>query len=53
MIPMEGKVWKSIIVMSTNDKEDWSLPYFEKSYEDATNAVGGVKIFDDHIQRRI
>ena len=47
MIPLEGKVWKADISPKSNDQ--WSLPFFEKSYDDAIKAVGGIQIFDGKI----
>ena len=49
MTPLEGKVWKSYIVTEPGSSEEWSLPYFEKSYDDAITKVGGVKVFDGEI----
>ena len=49
MTPLEGKVWKSYIVTQPGSTEEWSLPYFEKSYDDAITKVGGVKVFDGEI----
>lgn len=51
MTPIEGKIWKSSIVMAQDSKENWSLPFFEKSYDDAIKAVGGVKIFDGKVSQ--
>ncbi|EPR68475.1 OmpA family protein [Cyclobacterium qasimii] len=49
MTALEGKVWKSSIVKTDESDEDWSLPYFENSYDNAITAIGGVKIFDGEI----
>jgi outer membrane protein OmpA-like peptidoglycan-associated protein len=49
MVPLEGRVWKSYL--SPARGEEWSLPFFEKSYDEAIKAVGGVKIFDGEISR--
>ncbi len=49
MTPVEGKLWKSNIVMKPGSSDEWSLPYFEKSYDEAIKAVGGVKVFDGEI----
>lgn len=49
MTPIEGKVYKINVETEKTNEEDWSLPYFEKSYDDAITAVGGVKIFDGEI----
>lgn len=49
MTPLEGRVWKSYIVMQSGNTNEWSLPYFEKSYDEAIRNVGGVKIFDGTI----
>ncbi len=35
MIPIEGKVWKTYVVNEKSNTEEWSLPYFLKSYDDA------------------
>lgn len=51
MTPIEGKVWKSFIEMEAGNTDEWSLPYFEKSYDEAIKAVGGVKIFDGEISK--
>lgn len=51
MTPLEGSVWKSNIVMQRDNTDEWSLPYFEKSYDEAIKAVGGVKIFDGEITK--
>lgn len=51
MTPIEGKVWKADFRVSANSEEDWSLPYFQKSYDDAITAVGGVKIYDGKVPR--
>ncbi|GAB3794774.1 hypothetical protein GCM10028819_09530 [Spirosoma humi] len=49
MTPLEGKVWKSYIVTQSGNTDEWSLPYFEKSYDEAIKSVGGVKVFDGQI----
>ncbi|HFK5545477.1 TPA: OmpA family protein [Elizabethkingia anophelis] len=49
MTPFEGKVWKANVVVKEGSSEQWTLPYFEKSFDEAITAVGGVKIFDGHI----
>lgn len=51
MTSMEGKVWKSFITKSRDNKEEWSPLYFEKSYDDAITKAGGVKIFDGKVSR--
>lgn len=51
MTPLEGRVWKSYIVTKPGSTEEWSQPYFEKSYDDAITKVGGVKIFDGEITK--
>jgi len=51
MTPLEGNVWKSNIIMERGNTDDWSLPYFEKSYDEAIRAAGGVKIFDGEISK--
>lgn len=50
-IPIEGKSWKSYIVKAQNSQNDWSLPYFLKSYDAAVIAVGGVKIYDGKVSK--
>lgn len=52
MTPMEGKVWKSYIVKAEDSDEDWSLPYFLKSYDEAITSYGGVKIFDGKVSQQ-
>lgn len=52
MTPIEGKVWKTYVVNEKSNKEDWSLPYFLKSYDDAITKVGGVKIFDGKVSQQ-
>ena len=49
MTPVEGKLWKSNIVVKSGSSDEWSLPYFEKSYDEAIKAAGGVKVFDGEI----
>lgn len=49
MTPVEGKLWKSNIVVKPGTSDEWSLPYFEKSYDEAIKAAGGVKVFDGQI----
>jgi len=51
MIPIEGKVWKSYIVKAENSEEDWSLPYFLKSYDEAITSNGGVKIYEGRVAK--
>ena len=52
MAPIEGKVWKTYIINGKSNTEDWSLPYFLKSYDDAITKVGGVKIFDGKVSQQ-
>lgn len=52
MTPIEGKVWKTYVVNEKSNKEEWSLPYFLKSYDDAITKVGGVKIFDGKVSQQ-
>ncbi|MET0466350.1 MAG: OmpA family protein [Chitinophagaceae bacterium] len=47
MIPLEGRVWKANV--SEENTGDWSEAFFNKSYDDAIKAAGGVKIFDGTI----
>lgn len=51
LTPIEGKVWSTSVIMDKNSQEQLSLAYFEKSYDDAITAVGGVKIFDGKISK--
>lgn len=51
MTPLEGRVWKTNVTMERGSTDAWSLPYFEKSYDEAIKAVGGVKIYDGGISR--
>ncbi|MEN7550002.1 OmpA family protein [Rapidithrix thailandica] len=46
MTPLEGRVWKADLRAKSGNYEDWSLAYFEKSYDEAIKALGGVKVFD-------
>ena len=52
MTPIEGKVWKTYVVNEKSNTEDWSLPYFLKSYDEAITKVGGVKIFDGKVSQQ-
>lgn len=52
MTPVEGKVWKSYIVKAKDTEEDWSLPYFLKSFDEAITSNGGVKIFDGKVSKQ-
>lgn len=49
MVPLEGRIWKSNIIEIKQG--EWSLPFFEKSYDEAIKAAGGVKIFDGLITK--
>ncbi len=49
MTPFEGRVWKSYVTTKSGNYDDWSLIFFEKSYDEAIKAVGGVKVFDGEI----
>lgn len=49
MVPLEGRIWKSNV--SEIKQGEWSLPFFEKSYDEAIKAAGGVKIFDGSISK--
>lgn len=51
MTPIEGKVWKANVTTKSGNYDDWSLPFFEKSYDEAIKAVGGVSIFDGMIAK--
>lgn len=51
MQPIEGKVWKASLVGKTGTSDSWSLIYFEKSYDEAIKAVGGVKIFEGKVSQ--
>ena len=46
---VEGKSWKAGIEGATGVSDSWSLPYFEKSYDEAIKAVGGVKIYEGKV----
>lgn len=48
MTRIEGKVWKSNII-SSEGYDSWSLPFFQKSYDEAILAAGGVKILDGKV----
>jgi len=48
---IEGKVWGSSIVVQRKSGESWSFHYFQKSYDDAIKAVGGIKIFDGRVSK--
>ncbi len=50
LIPVEGKVWMGNLVAKSGT--DWSDAWFEKSYNDAIVAAGGVKIYDGRITRK-
>lgn len=52
MTPIEGKVWKTYVVNEKNNTEEWSLPYFLKSYDEAITKAGGVKIFDAKVSQK-
>ncbi len=52
MTPIEGKVWKTYVVNEKNNTEEWSLPYFLKSYDEAITKAGGVKIFDGKVSQQ-
>lgn len=49
MTPLQGRVWKTYVSSTDDNGNEWSLPYFFKSYDEAIKAVGGVKIFDGEI----
>lgn len=49
MTPLQGRVWKTYVSSTDDNGNEWSLPYFFKSYDEAIMAVGGVKIFDGEI----
>lgn len=51
MAPIEGMVWKSN-VSSKSGMDSWSLPFFEKSYDEAILNAGGVKIFDGKVSQK-
>ncbi len=51
MQSVEGKVWKASLVGKTGSSDSWSLAYFEKSYDEAIKAVGGVKIFEGKVSQ--
>lgn len=48
MLAFEGRIWKAHVTSKeTNDQ--WSDLYFQRSFDQAIRAVGGVKIFDGQI----
>jgi len=51
MTPLNGKVWKTNVVVSKDNPETWSLPYFLSSYDEIITAKGGVKIFDAKVSK--
>lgn len=52
MTPLEGQVWKTFLTPKSDHYDDWSEPFFEKSYDEAIKAAGGVKIFDGKVSRK-
>lgn len=52
MVPEEGMVWKTYVTPQSGKGDDWSEPFFEKSYDDAIKAAGGVKIFDGKVSKQ-
>ncbi len=51
MTPIEGKVFKVNVSLEDRRNDNWSLPFFLKSYDDAILSAGGQKIFDGKITR--
>jgi outer membrane protein OmpA-like peptidoglycan-associated protein len=51
MQPIEGKIWKASLTGKKGSGNSWSLAYFEKSYQEAINAAGGVKIFEGRVSQ--
>lgn len=51
LTPIEGRAWSTDVVMAENSQDNWSLAYFEKSYDDAITDLGGVKIFDGKVSK--
>ncbi|MBE8714354.1 hypothetical protein [Sphingobacterium hungaricum] len=49
MTPVEGRSWKSFVT-AENGKE-FSLPLFEKSYEEAILKLGAVNVFDGKVSK--
>jgi outer membrane protein OmpA-like peptidoglycan-associated protein len=49
MVPLEGRVWKSFLFADKD--QEFSLPFVEKSYDQAILDAGGVKIFDGTISK--
>ena len=49
MTPIEGRLWKSYA--DHKKGATWSQAYFEKSYDEAITAVGGVKVFDGKLSK--
>lgn len=50
-VPVEGKSWKTFVVPEKNSNSEFSYPYFEKSYDEAIKAAGGVKVFDGKVSK--
>lgn len=51
MTPIEGKVWKTFVTPKSGNYDDWSLPFFERSYDEAITDAGGVKVFDGKVSQ--
>lgn len=51
MTPLEGRVYKANVSLEDRKRDNWSLPFFLKSYDEAILASGGQKIFDGEISR--
>lgn len=51
MTPLEGKVYKANVSLEDRKGDNWSLPFFLKSYDEAILAAGGQKIFDGQISK--
>lgn len=50
LLPIEGRAWMGNLVAKSGS--DWSDAWFEKSYNNAIIAAGGVKIYDGRITRQ-
>lgn len=51
MQPFEGKAWKASLVGKRDAGDSWSLALFERSYDEAIKAVGGVKIYEGRVSK--
>ncbi|MHC8948783.1 hypothetical protein [Sphingobacterium hungaricum] len=49
MTPVEGRSWKSFV--TAENRREFSLPLFEKSYEEAILKLGAVNVFDGKVSK--